>query len=130
MRNLLKSRKAEFFVVSTVAIVSIIFILSKYMGPQSLVDTSSVVLDEPFIFDNIVEKAQETVRKSENCEDLAYNLDEYKNFVESFYAKKNIKVEINYTILSPCEDSVLRTRFNIQLLSTNVRMGKEFEFRK
>ncbi|MFH7860855.1 MAG: hypothetical protein QW602_02555 [Candidatus Aenigmatarchaeota archaeon] len=129
-RNLLKSRKAEFFVVSTVAIVSIIFVLSKHMGPQTLVDTSSAVLNEPFIFDNIVEKAIETVKISKNCEDLRYNLDEYKNFVESFYARKNIKVSINYDISLPCDDNILRTNFNIQLITSNIRMRKEFEARK
>lgn len=128
-RNLLKSRKAEFFVVSTVAIVSIIFALSKHMGPQTLVDTSSAVLNEPFIFDNIVEKAIETVKIS-NCSNIMYNLDEYKNFVESFYAKKNIRVNINYVIHSPCDDNVLRTSFDIQLITSNVRMRKEFEARK
>ncbi|MEM5794062.1 MAG: hypothetical protein QXS48_02595 [Candidatus Aenigmatarchaeota archaeon] len=127
---MLKSRKAEFFVVSTVAIVSIIFVLSKHMGPQTLVDTSSAVLNEPFIFDNIVEKAIETVKISKNCEDLRYNLDEYKNFVESFYAKKNIKVSINYVIHSPCDNNILRTSFDIQLITSNIRMRKEFEARK
>ncbi|MEM5882849.1 MAG: hypothetical protein QXQ77_01235 [Candidatus Aenigmatarchaeota archaeon] len=130
MRNLLKSRKAEFFVVSSVAIISIIFVLSKYIGPQTLLDTSSAVLNEPFIFDNIVEKAIETVKISKNCENLMYNLDEYKNFVESFYARKNIKISINYTISSPCEDDILRTNFNIQLITPNIRMMKEFEVTK
>jgi hypothetical protein len=124
--NLLKSRKAEFFVVSTVAIVSILFVLSKYMGPQTFVDTSSAVLNEPFIFDNIIEKAKETVRISKNCEELAYNLDEYKNFVEKFFIKQNIKVEFNYTILEPCIDTELRTSFTVQLLSSRVRMSKTF----
>ncbi|MCS7105998.1 MAG: hypothetical protein NZ942_01645 [Candidatus Aenigmarchaeota archaeon] len=130
MLNLLKSRKAEFFVVSTVAIVSIIFVLSKYMGPQSLTDTSSAVLNEPFIFDNIVEKAKQTVKISKNCLDLTYNLDEYKNFVESFYARKNIKVNINYIIVTPCDDNILRTKFYINLISANIRMSKEFETTK
>jgi hypothetical protein len=123
---LLKSKKAEFFVVSTVAIVSIFFILSKYMGPQTLVDTSSAVLNEPFIFDNIVEKAEETVKISKNCEELAYNLDEYKNFVESFFSRQNIKIDLNYTISVPCNNNELKTNFDIQLTSSKVTMRKTF----
>lgn len=124
--SLLKSKKAEFFVVSTVAIVSIFFILSKYMGPQTLVDTSSAVLNEPFIFDNIVEKAEETVKISKNCEELAYNLDEYKNFVESFFSKQNIKIDLNYTISAPCNNNELKTNFDIKLTSSKVTMRKIF----
>jgi len=124
--SLLKSKKAEFFVVSTVAIVSIFFILSKYMGPQTLVDTSSAVLNEPFIFDNIVEKAEETVKISKNCEELAYNLDEYKNFVESFFSRQNIKIDLNYTISVPCNNNELKTNFDIQLTSSKVTMRKTF----
>jgi hypothetical protein len=124
--SLLKSKKAEFFVVSTVAIVSIFFILSKYMGPQTLVDTSSAVLNEPFIFDNIVEKAEETVKISKNCEELAYNLDEYKNFVESFFSKQNIKIDLDYTISVPCNNNELKTNFDIQLTSSKVTMRKTF----
>lgn len=121
--NLLKSRKAQFFVVSTVAIVSIFFILSKYMGPQTLVDTSSAVLNEPFIFDNVVEKASKTVEISENCEELYYNLDEYKNFVESFYGKQNIKIDLNYTYT--CNGG-MKVNFDIQLTSPKVTMRKLF----
>ncbi|MGC8812417.1 MAG: hypothetical protein ACP5O8_02410 [Candidatus Aenigmatarchaeota archaeon] len=93
------------------------------MGPQTLVDTSSSVLNEPFIFDNVVEKAEETVKISKNCKELFYNLDEYKNFVESFYAKKNIRIDVNYTFT--CNGG-MKVNFDVQLTTPQVMMRKSF----
>jgi hypothetical protein len=93
MHSLLKSKKAQFFVLSAFAIVSIIYFVSRWMEPYTIIDTSSVVsVEEPFIFNNIVEKANETIYTSKSSDDLQYNIQEYKNFVEGYASSKNLQI--------------------------------------
>ncbi|MEM5773320.1 MAG: hypothetical protein QXL86_03835, partial [Candidatus Aenigmatarchaeota archaeon] len=89
MHNLLSSKKAQFFILSAVAIVTTIFLVSQWVEPYTIVDTSSILMKEEFfIFNNIVEKANETVGLSKDCEELNFNLEEYKIFVEKFASSK------------------------------------------
>jgi hypothetical protein len=63
------------------------------MEPYTIIDTSSVVsVEEPFIFNNIVEKANETIYTSKSSDDLQYNIQEYKNFVEGYASSKNLQI--------------------------------------
>jgi hypothetical protein len=104
MHNLLKSRKAQFFILSAFVIVTVIYFISRWIEPYTVIDTSSVVLmEEPFIFNNIKEKAFVAVNESKSCEDLKYNLEEYKYFVESYALAKGYNLDFNYTS-SPCYD--------------------------
>jgi len=128
--SLLKSRKAQFFILSAVAIVTIIFFVSRWLEPYTIVDTSSIALkDEFYIFDNIVEKIKETVRTSKDCEELKYNLDEYKNFVDNFAAEKNYKMDFYYTI-SPCYNeppsfnAVVEVKISLE--SSNIKLTSSF----
>ena len=123
MHSLLRSKKAQFFLLSAFAIVTIAFFVSKWIEPYTIIDTSSVVLrDEAFIFNNIKEKAVTVINGSKNCEDLFYNLEEYKNFVEDYASKKNYKLDFDY-YMSPCYEGssfpvVVETR--TRLKSTNM----------
>ncbi|MEK6909751.1 MAG: hypothetical protein AABW61_01595, partial [Candidatus Aenigmatarchaeota archaeon] len=76
MSNLRKNaRKGQFFVLTTVAIVTILFFVGRWVDPLTQVDTSTIVLSEElFTFDNIQEKTAAVVKNSENCEELEYNL--------------------------------------------------------
>ncbi|HLC39503.1 MAG TPA: hypothetical protein VJJ76_01325 [archaeon] len=97
-----KRHKGQFFVLSAFAIVAMFFLISRWIEPFTIVDTSQVALmDEFFIFNNIKEKAIYAVNGSKSCEDLRYNLDEYRNFVQQYALEKNFKIDFNYTI-SPC----------------------------
>ncbi len=101
MRNLLKSRRGQFFILSTFTIVSILYIVSRWVEPFTIVDTSSAALqDAPFIFNNIVEKLILTINSSKSCDDLTNNLDEYINFVNKFALEKSYVININCQILS------------------------------
>jgi hypothetical protein len=102
MHNLLKSRKAQFFILSAFAIVSILYFVSKWIQPASIIDTAQIILiEEPFVFSNLKEKAIEMIKKSKNCEELSYNLEEYKNFAERYASEKNLELKFNYTISCP-----------------------------
>ena len=108
MRNLLKlntkRRKAQFFVLSAFTIVALLYIMSSWIQPYTIVDTSAIVLmQDPFVFNNIKEKAIQTVQSSKSCDDLRYNLDEYTTFVNKYSAEKNLNLTFNYSI-SPCFD--------------------------
>jgi hypothetical protein len=133
MRNLLKlntkGKKAQFFVLSAFTIVAILYLISSWIQPYTIIDTSSVVLmQEPFVFNNIKEKAIETVRTSKSCDDLKYNLDEYTNFVNQFSASKNLYYNFNYSV-SPCVNqppSPVIVEGRLQLKSPNANLQSNF----
>ena len=101
MRNLLKlntkKRKAQFFILSVFTIVGILYLVSSWLQPYTIIDTSAVVLmEEPFVFNNLKEKTIDTVNTSKTCDDLLYNLDEYSNFIQNFASGKNLKLAFYY----------------------------------
>ncbi len=125
--NLLSSRKAQFFVLTAFTIVTILYFISKWIEPYTIIDTSIVALrDEPFIFNNIKEKTIETVKLSKSCEELEYNLDEYKNFVKGFASSKNLDITFDYTITKPCDKDILETSFNITFVSSSIKLQSSF----
>ena len=128
MRSLLRSKKAQFFVLSAFAIVSILLLVSRWFEPLSISDTSSVALaEEPFIFNNIKEKAIATVATSKNCNEVRNNLEEYKIFIQDFVTvTKNLKMSFEYEVVEPCSDAVLRTKFNISLESPSTYVFSNF----
>lgn len=128
MRSLLSSKKAQFFVLSAFAIVSILLLVSRWFEPLSIPDTSSVALaEEPFIFNNIKEKAIATVATSKNCNEVRNNLEEYKIFIQDFVTvTKNLKMSFEYEVVEPCSDAVLRTKFNISLESPSTYIFSNF----
>ena len=131
MRNLLKSKKAQFFVLSAFSIVAIIFYVNQWTSPYIIVDTSSAILQqEPFVMNNIAEKSRAAVNSSLDCNDLNLNLDEYKNFVEKYAVSKNLKLQFKYTVFAPCSDSVLLTNFDISLSSANSFFSANFNASK
>ncbi|MEM5879544.1 MAG: hypothetical protein QXU74_03575 [Candidatus Aenigmatarchaeota archaeon] len=126
MHNLLNSKKAQFFVLSAFAIIVTIFSLSQWIEPYTITDTSSIVMREDFfIFNNIVEKAKETVNLSKDCEELKFNLEEYKAFVEDFASSKTLSLNLDYIIIS-CDSSGAQVSFNIILISPSSQIKKSF----
>lgn len=122
-RNLLKSRKAQFFILSAVAIIGILYFLSRWLEPSSIIDTSSIVsMEEPFVFNNVKEKAVETVQNSKSCEELKYNLEEYNAFVENYAIEKNYIINLNYTYDCFTKD----VDFNMKLTSTKASIESNF----
>lgn len=121
-----KSRKAQFFILSAFIMITILFVVSQFIQPSGIFDTSSAVLmDEIFIFNNIKEKSIETVKKSESCSDLALNLAEYKQFVQNFVTQRNAQLTYNYD-LSLCTDATLTTKFYIALVTTRASADSTF----
>ena len=131
MLNLLKSKKAEFFIISAVVIVMFAFFISRMTEPASIPDTSSVaVMEEPFIFNNIVEKARETVEKAKSCDELKFNLEEFKIFSENFVGKKGYSLLFNYTIEdSNCDAATVNFKYII-LQSPRITLSKSFVYEK
>jgi hypothetical protein len=133
MRNLsnrLVSKKAQFMILTAFAMVSIFYLISTWMEPYNLLDTAEVVLiEEPFVFNNIKEKALEIVNTSTSCQDLVDNLDEYKTFIED-YAFKKLIVYFDYSLETPCfeEDPYFPTLvlFDIELKSETFKIKDQF----
>lgn len=126
-RSLLKSRKAQFFVLSAFAIVSILFIISQWVEPFRILDASSAVLDEEiFIFNNVKEQTISVVKNSKSCDDLKFNLDEFKSFIENYFLQKNLNLVFNYNVETPCNDLILRTSFYLALISPKTTIDSSF----
>lgn len=123
MPSLSKSRKAEFFILSAFAIVSIIYFMGRWMEPYTIIDTSSVALmEEPFIFNNVVDKTEQTIFISKDPDDLKFNLEEYMQFVDSYASRKNLKITFDtsrLTIGNPTTGSIL-----IQMTSPRMTMNR------
>ena len=90
------SKKAEFFILTTVVIVAVFYTLNRYINPHAFIDTSTAVEGkETFFFDNVKEKAIETVKISDRNK-LLDNLNTYKNFVESLASEKGYNMFFTY----------------------------------
>jgi len=120
--------KGQFFVIATFIIVSILYSVSRWMEPASIIDTSEIVTrEEVFMFNNIAEKATYTINGSKNCDDLNYALQEYKIFAEKYATSKGYNLDLNYTV-APCPepDTPTTVAFNITLVSPNSFLKAEF----
>ena len=125
MLNSSKS-KSQFFVLSAIAIVTISIILSKWIQPYTIPDTSYMAMKNEFhIFQNIKEKAAETVKISKNCEDLRFNLEEFKNFVENFCSERNLMINLTYN-MENCEDEIRTVNFTMVMRSVNSYISDSF----
>jgi hypothetical protein len=127
MRNLLKSRKAQFYIVSVVGLVTILYAIGKSLTASSIIDTSELALrNDFFVFNNIVEKTLATLNASKSCEDLNFNLQEFKSFAIKEFAP-TFRIEYNYTITSCNETSRNATvSFNITLFSVSSQIATSF----
>ena len=127
MRNLLRSRKAQFYIISVVGIVTILYAMGKSLTSSMIIDTSEIAMrNDYFFFNNMVEKTLETLNASKSCEDLRFNLEEFKNIATRAFAP-NFRVEYNYRIIS-CNET-LRTAmvsFDITLYSVNSQIATSF----
>jgi len=127
MHSLLKSRKAQFYIISVVGIITILYATGRSLTESSIVDTSEVALtNDFFIFNNIVEKTLTTLSMVRSCEDLSFYLEEFKFFVIREYAPK-YKVEYSYAI-SSCNDNLksATVSFNITLSSLKSQITTSF----
>jgi len=93
----LSSKKAQFFILTTVVIVGVFYSLSKSIDPYTFVDTSSAAYGEEILFfDNVKDKSIKTVRISDSGE-LLSNLEEYKIFIEEVASERGYNLVFYYT---------------------------------
>ena len=125
MLNLLKSKKAQFYIISVVGILTILYTIGKSLTSYTIIDTSEVALrNDFFVFNNIVEKTLVTLNVSKDCEELKFNLEEFKQVVTKAFAP-HFRVEYNYTIAS-CTSTSANVNFNITLYSINSEIKTSF----
>ena len=129
MRSLSSSkmrvRKGQFFVLSTVAIVTILFFVGRWVGPLTQADSSSIVLSEElFNFDNIQQKSVDVIKGSKSCDELEYNLQEYMEFVSDFARDKNYKIAFDYSV--PSCGPTAAVQIDIVIISEKVNAQKTF----
>jgi hypothetical protein len=118
----LSSKKAEFFILTTVVIVGVFYTLSKYINPYAFIDTSKAVAgSETFFFDNVKEKAIKTVNISlHDYGNLTANLNAYKNFVEKMASDEGYNLNFNYNV------STGKVDFNMILISEKMTLKSNF----
>lgn len=124
MHNLLNSSKGQFFILTAFAIATILYFVSRWLEPATIIDTSQVILRlDTFVFDDITENANKTVWLSNSCEELKYNLEEYSNLVKIIYGKM-FGLYFNYTIA--CNSQGATVNFNITLTSSSAKLATNF----
>lgn len=121
MHNLF-SKKAQFFILTTVVIVGVFYTLSKYINPYAFIDTSSAASgSETFFFDNIKEKAIKTVKISlPDDGNLTANLNSYKIFVEKMASDDGYSLNFNYNV------STSKVDFSMILTSERMTLKSNF----
>jgi len=127
-KRIFKFKKAQFYILTAFTIVSIIFMVSMWIESYTIIDTSSIpMMEEPFLFNNIVEKSIEVVKQSKTCDDLKYNLGEYQTFVEKYGVSKNFNISLSYTY--GC-DGQLTADFVLKLISPKTSISSSFSATK
>ncbi len=97
----MKTSKAQFYILTVVAVVTIFFFIGRWVDPSNIPDTSLIVSSsEFFTFDNIKEKAVAAAEESHTCNELEYNLQEFRNFVADFALERNYRIVLEYSINS------------------------------
>ncbi len=126
MRSSSKSKKAQFYIVTAVFIVIIMYQISSWINSMRISKSSYVLLEDEFeIFENIKEKSIKTVNIS-SCEELKWNLDEYKYFVEKFGLENNMKINLRYTI-QRCDQNGKIVNFTLSLKSPEIYMNSTYD---
>ena len=119
------SYKAQFFILATLIIVISLFFLSRWIQPFLIIDISRVILkEEIFVFNNLKEKSLEIVKTAKSCEELKFNLEEFKIFAERFCGKKGFSLEFNYTF--SCETFPVNILFSMNLTSEEMRLESTY----
>jgi len=113
-------KKAQFFILTTVVIVGVFYTLSSYINPYAFIDTSKAASgSETFFFDNVKEKAIETVNIS-SADELQLNLNQYKIFVEKMASEKGYSLNFGY------ENTTTTVSFNMILTSEKMTLKADF----
>lgn len=124
----MKLSKGQFFIVATFIIASILFAISRWIEPSTILDVSEIASREDlYMMNNIVEKATQVINGSRTCDDIVYGLQEYKIFAEDYATNKGYDLDLNYTV-APCPEPTSPTTvaFNITLMSPNSFLKSEF----
>ncbi|TAL48366.1 hypothetical protein EPN87_00695 [archaeon] len=130
MRSSSGYKKAQFFILSALTIVALMYLMGRWINASTIPDTSSTAVNSaPFIFNDIIEKTLQTVKLSTDCLELTYNMQEYSTFVKDFAAKNGYDLRYDYTIAPPCSgaDKTSRTLvFNVTMSSSSMVVAKNF----
>ncbi|MEM5815743.1 MAG: hypothetical protein QXL14_01725 [Candidatus Aenigmatarchaeota archaeon] len=128
MRSTLKSKKGQFFILSTISLIIILSAISRILSFSNIPSTYEVVFRNEFLaFNNIVSKSIKTVDISRDCEDLNFNLEELKKIIKDTY--EIFHIDFEYSIEN-CNQSFVNVSFRITLKSQVSEMGTEFNIVK
>jgi len=121
-------RKAQFFILAAFTIVTMFYLISRWIEPFTIIDTSQVpLMDEIFIFNNIKEKTFSVIRQSKSCEDVTFNIQEYREFVVNYALGKGYRLTYNYT-LDSCPSSSFIVKINMILQSPRTTLSSNFSY--
>lgn len=125
MLSLLRSKKGQLFVLSSISIILLLAGLVRIFSFYNIPYFSEIVLkNEFFIFKNIVDKSIKLVDVSKDCEELSFNLEEFQYFILETFAGYNIL--FNYTV-NRCDASYVNITFQIVLRSETIYLETKFD---
>ncbi len=117
--------KAQFIMLSVVAIVSVLYLFSLWARPADVIDLSSQILvDEYFLMQNMANNLK-YITSIDDCEVLNYSLQEYIQFVKGFAKEKNIRVDLFHNF-SNCSQKTVE--YNITIYTPNRNISSRIIF--
>ena len=123
------SSKGQMFMVIVVAVAITLILARAFMNKEAYIKTYEFAFnDEPYFFNNVIEKFIQTIDESE-CIELEDNLKLYTNFVRKVASKMGYSLQISYRVVylsGTC--GVLDASF--RLASSKAVLTSTFSYRK
>ncbi|MCS7123510.1 MAG: hypothetical protein RMJ17_02985 [Candidatus Aenigmarchaeota archaeon] len=114
--------KGQFFVLTTVVIVFILFSISLYLQQFSTMDLASYLsIEEPVLMSNIVGKLYELNKSVETCSEFRYFSKDFLETVKKSYRNKLIKVDYYFSMAPVCNNF-----FTITIYSPRINISNSF----
>lgn len=122
MIDLLKDKKSEFFIISTVIIVSILISIQGLFSGYSKVDFTKVMRsEEKYLFWNIKNQIIKTSKNSSDCLNLKKKLQEFKLLTEKEMKDRGYSFNI---VLGNCVSNEMNVEIN--LISSDYNLYSNF----
>ncbi|MFB6088956.1 MAG: hypothetical protein ABEK36_04220 [Candidatus Aenigmatarchaeota archaeon] len=123
MANILKDKKAEFFIISAVIIASILISIQGHFGGYSEADFTEVVTSrEIYIFNNVKDEIKDIETDSGNCEEMHRKLIEFEDITEKQIKERGYDFNLQ---VSNCNASGY-VDVNMALISSDYTIGDKF----
>ncbi|MEM5831582.1 MAG: hypothetical protein QXO40_05260 [Candidatus Aenigmatarchaeota archaeon] len=118
--------KGQFFILTAVFIVFILYSLFLYLQQFSSMDVATYLYsDEIILMRNLFEKIHELNKSIETCAEFRYFSKDFLETVKNSYKNKLIKLDYSITMINPCNNI-----FSIDVFSPKINLSLNFQINR